>query len=256
VKARWKELLDRAIAATVAAIEIYNKPDFLYREETFSILAINGWELLFKARWLSLHKNQAHCLYVSERETTLKGTPRKRLKVKKTRSGNPYTHGIERLAAKLIQQKQLDMIVWNNIQGLLEIRDSAVHFYNPGTAFSSRLQEIGAASLKNFVTLVGDWFKCDLREFNFYLMPLSFVALSRTDAIVLNPAEKRLLRFIDNLEGESDPDSRFSLIVNVDIRFTKSKARDALAVIVDPSNPKAQAIRLTEEQIRERYKWN
>jgi hypothetical protein len=145
------------------------------------------------------------------------------------------------------------VIVWNNIQGLLEIRDSAISIIL-GLPFPAGLQEIAAASLKNFVTLVSDWFKCDLREFNFYLMPLSFVALSRTDAIVLNPAEKRLLRFIDNLEGESDPDSRFSVNVNVDIRFTKAKARDALAVIVDPSNPKAQAIRLTEEQIRERYK--
>ena len=39
-----------AIAATVGAIEIYNKPDFPYRSETFCILAINGWELLLKAK--------------------------------------------------------------------------------------------------------------------------------------------------------------------------------------------------------------
>ena len=46
MKSSSEELIDRSIAATVAAIEIYNKPNFLYREETFSILAINGWELL------------------------------------------------------------------------------------------------------------------------------------------------------------------------------------------------------------------
>jgi hypothetical protein len=256
VKARSKELLDRAIAATVAAIEIYNKPDFLYREETFSILAVNGWELLFKARWLSLHKNKTRCLYVSEKGTTLGGKPRKRLKIKKTRSGNPHTHGVDWLADKLVQQKQLELTVWNNIQGLLEIRDSAVHFYNPGGVFSLRLQEIGAASLKNFVALVHDWFKRDLHEFNFYLMPLSFVTLQKMDGIVLNPAEKKFLKFIDNLEGESDPEARFSVTVNIDVRFTKSKAKDALAVIVDHSNPNAQVIRLTEEQIRERYKWD
>ncbi len=50
MKSRSKELVDRAIAATVSAIEIYNKPDFRYRAETFCILAINGWELLFKAK--------------------------------------------------------------------------------------------------------------------------------------------------------------------------------------------------------------
>jgi hypothetical protein len=35
MRARSKELLDRSIAATVAGIEIYNKPDFRYREERF-----------------------------------------------------------------------------------------------------------------------------------------------------------------------------------------------------------------------------
>jgi len=33
----------KAEAALLAAIEIYNKPTFLYREETFSILALNAW---------------------------------------------------------------------------------------------------------------------------------------------------------------------------------------------------------------------
>ena len=38
----------------IAAIEVYNKPDFKYRDESFAILAINAWELLIKARWLMI----------------------------------------------------------------------------------------------------------------------------------------------------------------------------------------------------------
>ena len=53
MESHLKKLIEKAIAATVSAIEIYNKPDFRYRSETFCILAINGWELLFKAKWLS-----------------------------------------------------------------------------------------------------------------------------------------------------------------------------------------------------------
>ena len=41
MKARAEELLDRAIAATVAAIEMYNKPDFQYLEEAFAVLFAN-----------------------------------------------------------------------------------------------------------------------------------------------------------------------------------------------------------------------
>lgn len=62
MKARKKELLDRSVSAMLAAIEIYNKPNFEYREETFAILAINGWELLLKAKWLDLNNNQIRSL--------------------------------------------------------------------------------------------------------------------------------------------------------------------------------------------------
>jgi len=51
-KARYKNLLDKSIQSAISAIEIYNKPDFKYREESFSILIINAWELLFKAKIL------------------------------------------------------------------------------------------------------------------------------------------------------------------------------------------------------------
>lgn len=44
MKARSKELRDRAVAATLAAIEVYNTPCFPYRAESFAVLAINGNE--------------------------------------------------------------------------------------------------------------------------------------------------------------------------------------------------------------------
>ena len=64
MKSRTMELLDKSIAAMVSAIEIYNKPNFLYRGETFAILAINSWELLCKAKVLSQNDNKASSLYV------------------------------------------------------------------------------------------------------------------------------------------------------------------------------------------------
>ena len=52
MKARSQELAAKSVSAMISAIEVYNKPDFKYREETFAILAINAWELLLKAKWL------------------------------------------------------------------------------------------------------------------------------------------------------------------------------------------------------------
>lgn len=257
MKSRSKELLDRSIAATVAAIEIYNKPDFLYREEAFAVLAINGWELLLKAKWLADHNNRISTLYVMEPRTKKDGTKSKKLQVKSTRSGNPFTHSLEHLAKKLVESRAFDANAWANIQALLELRDSSIHFYNRSGAFPVRLQEIGTASLKNFVAATKAWFGRDMSEFNFYLMPLSFVALpQQTETVVLNHEERNFLAFVESLEpANDDAASPYSVTVNIDIKFTRSKAKDALGVQVT-NNPNAPEVRLTEEQIRERYPWD
>jgi len=258
MKSRSKELLDRAVAATVAAIEIYNKPDFRYREETFAVLAINGWELLLKAKWLIDHDNNPRSLHVLEARPNKSGEPGKRLRAKTSqRTGNPFTHSLDYLAKKLVESNALDANAWKNLQALLEIRDSAIHFYNGSGAFALRLQEIGTASLKNFVTASRTWFNRDLSEFNFYLMPLSFVAMPRAvEAVILNPEEKRFLAFVESLEPENDDGSSpYSVTVNIDVRFTRSKAKDALGVQLT-NDPSAPAVRLTEEQIRDRFPWD
>ena len=257
MKARSKELLDRAVAATVAAIEIYNKPDFLYREEAFAVLAINGWELLLKAKWLADHGNKVSSLYVMEPRTKKDGTKSKKLQIKPTPSGNPFTHSLDFLAKKLVVSKAFDTNAWANIQALLEMRNSSIHFYNRSGAFPVRLQEIGTASLKNFVAATKTWFGRDMSEFNFYLMPLSFIALPlQTEAVILNHEEKKFLAFVESLEpANDDASSPYSVTVNIDIKFTRSKAKDALGVQVT-NNPSAPEVRLTEEQIRDRYPWD
>ena len=259
MKSRSKQLLDKAIAATVAAIEIYNKPDFQYREETFSILAINGWELLLKAKWLDENDKKIQSLYEKEPGRKKDGSKSKKLKIKRTRSGNPFTHSLGYLAKKLIEQKYLEQNAWANMQALIELRDSSSHFYNPSPNFAKRLQGIGAASLENFVSLVREWFNRDLSEFNFYLMPLSFVNLpTRTKAIVLNKEEKNFLNYLKQLESEADGvDSEYSVTIDIEVKFTRSKAKDAPGVhIVNSEDPDVMEVRMIEEDIREEYPWD
>ena len=259
MKSRSKELLDKSIAATVAAIEIYNKPDFQYREETFSILAINGWELLLKAKWLAENDNKIQSLYVRERRQKKDKSKSNKQTIKRTQSGNPYTHSLGYLAKKLIEQKHLEQNVWKNIQALMERRNSAVHFYNASPDIAKRIQEVGAASLENFVSLVREWFNRDLGEFNFYLMPLSFVNLStRRKAIVLNKEEKNFLNYLKQLESEVDEaDSQYSVTIDIDVKFTRSKAKDAPGVqVVNSEDPDVMKVRMIEEDIREEYPWD
>ena len=92
------ELAQKSVQAAISAIEIYNKPNFSYREEAFSLLMLNGWELLLKAKWLAAHNEAIESLYEL---TDGAGS-----KVPKTnRSGNPITLGVVYLAAKLLEHK-------------------------------------------------------------------------------------------------------------------------------------------------------
>jgi hypothetical protein len=223
--------LDKSISAMIAAIEVYNKPDFLYRGETFSILAINSWELLLKAKHLKDNHNKMRSLYVMEPVINKDGSKSKKKKVKLTRSGNPFTHSIDFIAKKLIEKGEMDQIVFNNIMALIELRDSAIHFYNYSLKFNVRIQEIGTASLKNYVSLYKKWFNKDLSEFNFYLMPLSFVqARKESDVLLLNAEEKNFFKYVDELEESSSSDSEYSIALNIDVKFSKSTSKDAIKV--------------------------
>ena len=66
MKSTVDAILEKSIACAVSAIEIYNKPDFKYREETFSILMINAWELVLKAKKIKDANNNIKVIYVKE----------------------------------------------------------------------------------------------------------------------------------------------------------------------------------------------
>jgi hypothetical protein len=57
------DLAQKSVQAAIAAIEIYNKPDFHFREEAFSVLMTNSWELLLKAKWLADHSDDVTSLH-------------------------------------------------------------------------------------------------------------------------------------------------------------------------------------------------
>jgi len=253
MKSKSRELLDKSVSAMIAAIEIYNKPDFLYRGETFAILAINSWELLLKSKWLSDHKNKMRSLYVMEAVKNKDGSNSRRKRVKITRSGNPFTHSVDFIAKKLIEKGELDKTVFDNIQALIELRDSAIHFYNYSLKFNIRIQELGTATLHNYVLLYKKWFARDLSQYNFYLMPLSFVRGESTrDILLLNTEEKNFFRYIEQLEDGSSHTSEYSIALNIDVRFSKTTSKDDIKVILSQDQD-AIKVALSDDQIREYY---
>lgn len=84
--------------AAVSSIELYNKPDFRYREESFAILMSNAWELLFKAKALQDGGEKIDAITETKKVINEK-TGISETVVKTNRSGNAMTYGIGYLAS-------------------------------------------------------------------------------------------------------------------------------------------------------------
>lgn len=264
-------LLEKSIAACISSIEIYNKPDFKYREETFCILIINAWELLLKAKILKDHNNRIDSIYVKEPKQLKNGSKsNKQFIVKRNRLGNPMT--IELLRALDIISKSpsnnITIAFKENITALCEIRDCAIHYKNTDLDLNKLVLELGTASLKNYLHAIKYWFDKDMSKYNFFLMPISFYhdfefAVSQSVSSRSNELNN-LLKYINKKSREitSDPAQDYNLILKLETQLVKAKGEEKLQVkeiksYKDSKNPEnVQEIILTEDRIMERFPWS
>ncbi|WP_199287349.1 DUF3644 domain-containing protein [Acinetobacter portensis] len=253
-------MLEKSIAAMLSAIEIYNKPDFKYREETFSVLCINSWELLLKAQVLHLSSNKLKSIYKMEFKTLKKGVRSGTASIKKNRSGNPMSINLFE-AYKIITADfglKINKVVHDNLLALTEIRDNSIHFINDDITIAVKIQELGTAALQNYFHLVNEWFGNVLAKYNFYLMPISFFRdFQNANGLILNNNEKNVLNYIKKTEEKYDDKDfgEYNLTLRIDLKFQKVKSTSGLPVTIT-NDPKATLVQLSEEDISDKYPWN
>lgn len=262
-KSRSRTLLEKSVAAGVAAIEVYNKPAFQYREEAFAILMVNAWELLLKARLLALSGNRMSAIQVRVHRPRKDGSPGKRAVVKRNRAGNAQTISAIRALETLIAsgEKGLDGACKANLELLVELRDNSVHYLNEDPRLNRKVQEVGTASLKNYLTLVAEWFGADLSAYNFFLMPLSFFHEFETAVSHSVRARSRqvegLLRYLESLEARypSDESRPFNISLRLETRFVRTTSADAVP-FARTGEPGHITVMMAEEDIWKRFKWD
>jgi len=246
VNKTYKSLLEKSISSMLSAIEIYNKPNFTYREETFAILAINAWELLFKAYILRL--NHYDKLSICELVFT---NNRRKKQPQKNRCGNPKSISILRAIEKLKSQNQIPINLEENLNSLIELRDNAIHFITPN--IPKQIQELGFACIKNFVTIIKRWeLEIDLSKYNLYLMPLAYIDSKIEMDSILTTETKQYLDFIQSkIEKKDSSDNDFDIVVSIDVTFKKGNSFDAIGMKYDKEN--GIPVILSEENIRQNF---
>ena len=225
-------------AALLAAVEIYNKPTVEYREQTFSILVTNAWEVLLKARLIQKAGGRIETIYRreagSQRYQRASGT------------GEPLTINLRMAISRADVPEQ----VRNNISGMAEIRNRSAHLGVLAPAARKMVMQFGSASVVNFTKMSMKWF--DEAPVWTYLLPVGFVQQSDVDVIPRIKGQRLLIETLRNIaSGGHSANEEFAVTLNVDIRL--NPVYSGGASIGPTDNPAAPRVRLSDDQILELY---
>lgn len=224
----YKKLLGNAKAAMIAAIEIYNKPIFEYRDECAAILLLNAWELVLKAL---LSKNKESIFYKKQRRQPYKTLTWKDALMR----GSGYF------------PKEISVLpVKENLNILNNYRDNAVHFYNSKN-ISVVLHGLAQAAIVNFRDLLEHCFGIRLEdEINWRLLPLgvrppidAVSYISNNSGATEKPELHRFLSKLQaaqaELEEANEDTGRLLTVSKIKLESVK-KAGDADAVVAVGKN--------------------
>lgn len=250
----YKSLIEKSIGSMVSAIEIYNKPDFKYREETFAILAINAWEILFKARLLKLnnHKpNSIFCYKAYQNKDGSKSTKKKILD--RNRTGNPKSISIFEAMKRLWDKKDIPEDVKLNIEALIELRDNAIHFINT-TSIQKPVQELGFACIRNYITIIKKWCpKSGISKYNLYLMPLAYLDGRIMATGTMTRESQNFISVVQSMMERSEPSDEFDIAIRIGVNFHKSNSFESTPVQYSKDGT---PVTLSEEDIRQRFPYS
>ncbi|MBR3571842.1 MAG: DUF3644 domain-containing protein [Bacteroidales bacterium] len=246
----YRALLDKSVSSMLAAIEVYNKPNFYYREDSFAILCVNAWELLLKAVLLKKNRYKMTSLYVMIPKKKKDGSRSKHMEPDTNRTGNPKTITIYEVIGRLKSSGLIPQPLEDNIDSIIELRDNAIHFANL-KPISRTIQELGFATIKNYMNFIkSNNIEIDISQYNFYLMPLAYVDSKIDVDAVLTQEEKNYVSLIKKkIEGKRDDDD-YDIAISIDINFKKSTSLDGIGVVYDAEGI---PVEIKEEDFRKRF---
>lgn len=237
-RALYLNLLDKSIDSAVAAIEIYNKPAFNYREESFAILMINSWELLLKAKILLDNNGKIRSIYVMKHRKNKDDSKSKLKYPEPNTSGNPTTIGLQKAIDICIRDERLEA----NLASLIEIRDNAIHFMNSRVGFASAVRDVGTASLKSYTIVCDEWFNKKIDNHNLYLMPIGFYDEREFTSVPVNKINAHQGSFYNFLSQKvsqfpSDDTQKHNVILSMEMSYKKTQKDGVYSYRYDKDSP-------------------
>ena len=218
----YRKLRDNSIAAMISMIEIYNKPSFDYREECVVILAMNAWELLFKAI-LSKHRISIY-------------RPKEKYKPFQTLN---WFQAYNRVKSLIPKKLSIDA-VYHNLTAINTYRNNVVHFYN-SPDFKVIIYSLIQSCILNYRDYLSHFFSVDLADsISWVLLPIGIKPpynpieyISKTKE-KRKPAVKQFLEemqiSVNKLSSANTDITKFFSVVKIKLESaSRSKTPDIIA---------------------------
>lgn len=212
------KLLENSKSAILAGIEIYNKPQFNYREEVCVILFINAWQLLILAALIENNLN----IYKDESENNTVN----------------LLDGLKELRDLLPKEIRLSDLE-KNLEKLIEYRNNSIHYYEDYLT-QQAIHALIQAAIINYRDICLHFFKSDIAKLvNHVQLPLSFIlapdpiqflAGNTTDHEYKNDFMQEIM---ETLENTSDTNR---LLVSYNLQLNSIKKIDKADIIVGIDN--------------------
>jgi hypothetical protein len=216
---RHKIFIEKSKEAVQAAIGLYNHPKNVYREEGFSMLMLNGWELLLKAQVLKHNNEDLKSIYIEDKRAKKKnGSPYAKPKYKRNGSGNYLT---KEVAMLVNQENMLDEALKEQLKTLIEIRNNSSHL-----VLSPELKKVTltvfTASLKSYMEHLRVEFGEKIED-NLYLIPIALNIPDHFSGKIDHSEETALFNYIQNAQKSVSKESKHQICLDIDIKFNRSK---------------------------------
>lgn len=225
-----KRLVDNSLAAMLAAVEVYNKPQMTYRDEVTVMLVVNAWELALKATLRQQRQSIFYPKKPSQRYLSVSIDDA----LGRVNAGSLWPAGVDGAAATV------------NIKALTEYRDRAIHLYNAqglGAVIHPFLQQ----NILNYRDFVLAKFRKDLADsMTWQLLPLG--ATAPADAVQFMKADKssmmvaevedfinRLRGLMDDAEAAGADMGRLAVVYDIHLQSQKKMTSADLVVAVSPT---------------------
>ena len=236
----YRRLLGNSKAAMIAAIEVYNKPSFEYRDECSVILLINSWELVLKA---VISKAGRSIFYRKERN----------------RPYRTISWSTAFTRAQEFAPNELLLPVHENLKLLSEYRDHAIHFYN-AKDFGVLIHSLAQTAVLNYHNLVSEAFGLDLSEaINWPVLPIgtspsidvaSYIS-GKSDAKTSSAVREFLsvlTKSVRAVEEASLDTSKLMTVFDVNLQSTKKVTQADIVVGVDGGKEREVPLAIVRNQ--------